>query len=88
MTGDLISREALMQFPIRIDHYDRENGNEHFISGIETVLEYAQNLPVIDAVPVVRCSECVHGSICFVEDAFERAGIHDGYCRAGKRRGD
>ena len=54
MTGDLISREALMQFPIRWNHYDEENGSKEFISGIETVLEYAQNLPAVDAVPVVH----------------------------------
>lgn len=61
-----------MQFPIRRDHYDRENGNEHFINGIETVLEYAENLPAADVAPVVHglwnnmdgyktrkvCSEC------------------------------
>lgn len=45
-------RDALMQFPIRRDHYDRENGNEHFINGIETVLEYAENLPAADVAPV------------------------------------
>ena len=43
-----------MQFPIRRDHYDRENGNEHFINGIETVLEYAENLPAADVAPVVH----------------------------------
>lgn len=51
---DLISREALKQFPVRRDHYDEENGNENFISGVESVLEYAEQLPAVDAVPVVR----------------------------------
>lgn len=55
---EYIERGALMQFPIRRDHYDRENGNEHFINGIETVLEYAEQLPTVDAVPVVRCRDC------------------------------
>lgn len=54
MPNDLISREALMQFPIRRDHYDRKNGSSNFVNGIETVLEYAQNLPAVDAVPVVH----------------------------------
>lgn len=35
----------LMKFPIRIHHYDKEHGNEHFVYGIETVLEYAECLP-------------------------------------------
>ena len=67
--AEYIERGALMQFPIRRDHYDRENGNEHFINGIETVLEYAENLPAADVAPVVHgrwiykgeyavCTEC------------------------------
>ena len=43
-----IKLEDLMKFPIRHDHYDKEHGNEHFIYGIETVLEYAENLQTID----------------------------------------
>lgn len=70
--AEYIERGALMQFPIRRDHYDRKNGNEHFINGIESVLEYAENLPAADVAPVVHgrwnnmdgyktrkvCSEC------------------------------
>jgi len=56
--ADYISREALMQFPIRRNHYDREHGNEHFINGIESVLEYAENLPAADVEPVTRCKDC------------------------------
>lgn len=51
---EYIERGALMQFPIRRDHYDRKNGDKHFINGIETVLEYAENLPAADAAPVVH----------------------------------
>lgn len=53
-SGDLISRAALMKFPIRIDHYDKVNGNEHFVYGVETVLEYAECLPRVEAEPVVH----------------------------------
>ena len=56
--ADYIERGALMQFPIRRDHYDRKNGNEHFINGIESVLEYAENLPAADVATVVRCKDC------------------------------
>nr|DAJ09733.1 MAG TPA: hypothetical protein [Caudoviricetes sp.] len=56
--AEYIERGALMQFPIRRDHYDRKNGNRHFINGIESVLEYAENLPAADVAPVVRCKEC------------------------------
>lgn len=53
-----INLEELMKFPIRRNHYDKEHGNEDFICGIETVLEYAENLPTVDAAPVVRCKDC------------------------------
>ena len=43
-----IDREELMKFPIRRNHYDKEHGNKHFIYGIETVLEYAENLPTTE----------------------------------------
>lgn len=52
--GDLISRADLMKYPIRLDHYDKENGNEHFVFGVESVLEYAEYLPTIEAEPVVH----------------------------------
>ena len=52
--AEYIEREALMKFPIRRDHYDRKNGNEHFINGIETVIDYAENLPSADVAPVVH----------------------------------
>lgn len=45
-----IELEELMKFPIRRGHYDKEHGNEDFICGIETVLEYAENLQTADVV--------------------------------------
>lgn len=54
----LIDADALLKFPIRLTKYDKKNGNEHFVFGIESVLEYAENLPTIDAVEVVRCKDC------------------------------
>lgn len=56
--AEYIEREELMKFPIRRDHCDKEHANEHFINGIETVLEYAENLPAADVEPV-RHSEWV-----------------------------
>lgn len=60
--ADFIDRETLMKFPIRRDHCDKEHANEHFINGIETVMEYAENLPAADVEPVLhgrweRCFE-------------------------------
>ena len=47
-----IKLEDLQKFPIRINHYDKENGNENFVFGIETVIEYAENLPKVDVAEV------------------------------------
>ena len=79
-----INLEELMKFPIRQNHYDKEHGNEDFICGIETVLEYAESLPAADVAPAVhgrwiigvdnddfdiKCSKCEW------TDTFEVAGI-------------
>lgn len=45
---------ALMKYPIRLNHYDKEHGNIHFVYGIESVMEYAENLPAADVVPVAH----------------------------------
>lgn len=50
--ADYIDREMLMKFSIRRNHCDKEHANEHFINGIETVMEYAENLPAADVEPV------------------------------------
>lgn len=52
--AEYIKREALKDFPIRKDRCDKERANEHFIFGIESVLEYAENLPAADVAPVVH----------------------------------
>lgn len=52
--AEYIERAELMKFPIRIDHYDKEHGNVNFVYGVETVLEYAKNIPAADVAPVVH----------------------------------
>lgn len=52
--AEYIERAAIMEFPIRKDHCDKERANEHFIFGIESVLEYVENLPAADVAPVVH----------------------------------
>lgn len=51
---EYVKRAAIMEFPIRKDHCDKERANEHFIFGIESVLEYVGNLPAADVAPVVH----------------------------------
>ena len=47
-----IDADELNKFPIRLDHYDKQHGSEAFVFGIESVLEYAEYLPTVSAVPV------------------------------------
>ena len=88
MMAEYIERGALMQFPIRRDHYDRKNGNRHFINGIETVLEYAENLPAADVAPVVRCKECkwTGGDFVCYRGVMVQHKPED-FCSYGERRG-
>ena len=58
--SDYIEREAALAYPIRKDKCDRKHANKHFILGIESVIEFVENLPAADVAPVVRCSQCVH----------------------------
>lgn len=54
----LIDADKLQQFPIRANRCDKEHANKHFLNGIESVLEYAEKLPTVDAEVVVRCKDC------------------------------
>ena len=83
--AEYIEREAIMEFPVRKDRCDKEHANEHFIFGIESVLEYVENLPSADVAPVVRCKDCKHrysDSWCeYVDDD------DNFYCARGERKG-
>ena len=50
----LIELDELMKYPIRLNHYDKKNGNIHFVYGVESVLEYAEYMPKVDAVEVKK----------------------------------
>ena len=49
-----IDLDELKKFPIRANHYDEKNGNIHFIFGIETLMEYAESLPIFDLDKVIE----------------------------------
>ncbi len=42
----LIDLDALLKYPIRLKHYDRKNGDKNFVLGIESVMKYAESLPI------------------------------------------
>lgn len=48
----LIDADELNKFPIRLDNYDKAHGDEVYVFGVEAVLEYAEYLPTVAAVPV------------------------------------
>lgn len=93
----LISLDELNKFPIRLDHYDKEHGSEVFVLGIESVLEYAEYLPTVDAVPVTRCKDCRRGEPDLYlnggEDEvwcnyYDHPKPADGFCEKGDGRTD
>lgn len=49
---EYIEREAVLRFPIRKDHCDKEHANKHFIFGVESVMEYVENLPAAEVAEV------------------------------------
>ena len=55
-----IKLEDLKKYPIRINHYDKDNGNRDFVLGVESVIEYAESLPSAD-VEEVRHGEWTFG---------------------------
>ena len=53
---------------------------------MDNVREAIKKMPTIDAVPVVRCRECIYGLVhC---DIFERDMMPDDYCSVGERKED
>lgn len=83
--AEYIEMEALMKFPIRSDHCDKEHANEHFLNGIETVLEYAAQLPTVDAEVVVRCKDCRKFKTYACRMV---ASGYDDFCSYGERKED
>lgn len=88
-----VKLEDLQKFPIRINYYDKKNGNEHFVYGVESVLEYAEYLPTADVVEVVRCRDCKYYEIHkpTITLNCEREGklipmLPNDYCSYGERR--
>ena len=84
-----IDADKLQQFPIRANRCDKEHANKHFLNGIETVLEYAEQLPTVDAVPVVRCKDCkkLGTGECPMEQDYPWISTDsDDFCSYGERR--
>lgn len=55
---------------------------------MDNVREAIKKMPTIDAVPVVRCKDCISRGVCLTEDTFRIARIENPYCCGGKRKED
>lgn len=88
----LIDGDKLQEFPIRANRCDKEHANTHFINGIESVMEYAELLPTVDAEVVVRCKDCKHswedlgGLTCSHGVCVDCVVLGDFYCANGERK--
>ena len=64
-----------------------------YLAGVKALAEGLENLPGVDAVPVVRCKDCKHycdneygiGKICFRWDEWIYPN-EDDFCSCGERR--
>ena len=52
----------------------------------ENCLAEIEAAQTVDAVPVVRCEECVLHGDCVTENAFLLVGIENPFCCVGKRK--
>ena len=71
---EYIERKALFNYPIRRDYYDTQNGNIDFISGIKSVFEYAEHLPIADV------QEVKHGKWIYVDGVLDWADYKCSNC--------
>lgn len=87
----LIDADKLQQFPIRANRCDKEHANTHFINGIESVLEYAEQIHTVDAEVVVYCKACKYYKPDEYECGCDFAGglpyvKENDFCSYGKRK--
>ena len=77
----LIDADALLETSDVFIVHTKEYGSIEVIS-----VDAVGDAPTIDAVPVVRCQECVLHGDCFTENAFLLVGIENPFCCVGKRK--
>ena len=87
---ELISRKALTEYPFQRGKpsCDEKNANPHFLNGAASVIEFAENLPTIDAVEVVRCRDCKHRYTfeCAMHMHKSEWTDDNSFCNWGKRK--
>lgn len=65
-------------------------GDTQYVRGADDAIGVVNNAPTIDAVPVVRCRECIYatrpGDNLVYCDNFERDMMPDDFCSVGERK--
>lgn len=97
--AEYIEREALLE-RMATDLgvlWESWGEREHYVDGFELAMYFAESAPAADVVEVVRCKDCVHGTLCenragadYVDCALDDAStrlLHD-FCSYGERRGE
>lgn len=73
-----------------IENLDQYSDLAAALGDVQTVRDILSDAPTIDAVPVVRCRECVYatrpGDNIVHCDNFERDMMPDDYCSVGERK--
>ena len=92
--AEYIKKSDVLAYPIWHQSYDKANGNAHFISGVESVMEFVEGLPTADVAQVRRgrwteydgadkgfhyCSEC-KGQAFNYEENGEVIEVFSGWC--------
>lgn len=96
--SDLISRVTLLK-ALRKEKRECEKDGEEFggesilyAEAFEDVIDMVKRFPTVDAVPVVRCAECIHCSRTKSRLGFGWCGRFgnlmrdDGFCSMGEKR--
>lgn len=83
--ADYIDRDALNWWD---DLFMKGVNNSGVWVRYKDVEHFIKDAPAVDAVPVVRCRECVLHDKCSTEDVFKFAVLSENkrFCGVGKRR--
>ena len=74
--------------PIDADRFLKMMSHWKPYMDMDNVRVAIKKMPTIDAVPVVRCKDCISHGNCLTEDTFRIARIENPYCCGGKRKED
>lgn len=69
-----------------VPHTRGEHGYNANIRKWAVLVGDIDDAPTIDAVPVVRCKDCVLHGNCLTEDTFDLCRIENPFCCGGKRK--